>query len=162
MLYRAGFFIAVAALLAVFAFAAVVFVKLGGFQGTAQDADGRTAVALSDEETMFIRKEMRGLLESVRDMLGAAASGDRAKLAAAARRAGMNGPENDHIPLALAVKLPMEFKKLGLSTHRAFDAIAADVPERDLAAFVTQRLGDTMNNCTACHSTFRLKPASEK
>ena len=74
----------------------------------------------------------------------------------------MNGPEKDHIPLALAVKLPMEFKKLGLATHRAFDAIADDAPEQNLTAFVTKRLGETMNNCTACHATFRLKAGTEK
>lgn len=105
---------------------------------------------------------MRGLLESVQDMLDASAEGDRARFSAAARRAGMNGPEKDHIPVNLATKLPIEFKKLGLGTHRAFDKIAAEVPERDMATFAAKRLGEMMTNCTACHSTFRIKSAPEK
>lgn len=138
------------------------FALFGGKTVATPEEDGRTVIILSDAETTFIRKEMRGLLESVQDMLDAAAEGDRARLVAAARRAGMNGPEKDHIPISLAVKLPMEFKKLGLKTHREFDAIAAEAPEQGLAVFAAKRLGETMTNCTACHATFRIKAASEK
>lgn len=151
---------AVVAILAI----AVGILVLTQFAGgpEAADDDGRTLIELSAAEVAFIRKEMRGLLESVQDMLEAAADGDRERLVAAARRAGMNGPERDHIPVRLAVKLPMEFKKLGLRTHRAFDAIAAEAPERDLSAFVAKRLGETMTNCTACHATYGIKAASAK
>lgn len=143
-------------------FIAVAFVPIAGWSDTTREADGRAAIALSAEEVTFIRKEMRGLLASVQEMLDAAAGGDRARLAAAAQRAGMNGPEKDHIPRTLAVKLPMEFKQLGLATHRAFDRVAADAPDRDLAAFAARRLGETMNNCTGCHATFRITVAPEK
>jgi hypothetical protein len=144
------------------AFVAIGLVWFGVRTGAAPDDDRRTVIVLSESEVAFIRKEMRGLLESVQDMLDAAAEGDRARFSAAARRAGMNGPEKDHIPANLATKLPIEFKKLGLGTHRAFDKIAAEVPERDIAAFAAKRLGETMTNCTACHSTFRIKSAPEK
>jgi hypothetical protein len=141
--------------------AAVAAIALSGRWNATREPDGRTAISLTEEETAFVRKEMRGLLASVQEMLDAAAAGDRERLVSAARHAGMNGPEKDHIPLALAVKLPMEFKQLGLSTHRAFDAIAADAPAQDLAPFAARRLGETMNNCTACHSTFRLRGPAE-
>ena len=151
-----------AAAVAVLVIAAVALIVLSGRWNATQEADGRTAISLSDAEIAFVRKEMRGLLASAQDMLAAAAAGDRARLVAAARGAGMNGPEKDHIPLALAVKLPMEFKQLALATHRAFDAIAADAPQQDLAPFAARRLGETMTNCTTCHSAFRFKGPAEK
>jgi hypothetical protein len=150
--------LAIAAAVIVIAIAAVA---LSGRWNATHEPDGRTAISLTEDETAFVRKEMRGLLASVQDMLDAAAAGDRERLVTAARGAGMNGPEKDHIPLALAVKLPMQFKQLGLATHRAFDAIAADAPAQDLAPFAARRLGETMLNCTACHSTFRLKGPAE-
>ena len=64
-------------------------------------ADQRAPIALSDDESACVRREMRGLLESVRDMLEASSAGDRAGIAAAARRAGLNGPEAEHIPKSL-------------------------------------------------------------
>ena len=122
----------------------------------AQFDDTRAAIALTEIERAFIKREMRGLLESVRDMLLASSTGDRAAIAAAGRRAGMNGPEKDHIPPSLAPKLPLEFKKLGLGTHRAFDQIALEVEKGGDTAAVPKRLGELMGNCIACHSTWRV------
>ena len=118
--------------------------------------DQRTPLALSDDEAAFIRREMRGLLESIREILDAAGTSDRQRIIAAARRAGMNGPEAEHIPQSLAPKLPLEFRKLGLATHRAFDQIALDVEKSGAAALVHRQLADLMNNCTACHATWRI------
>ena len=61
-------------------------------------ADQRSPISLADVEIAFIRREMRGLLESVRDILAASAGGDRAGVLAAARRAELNGAEAEHIP----------------------------------------------------------------
>jgi cytochrome c556 len=68
----------------------------------------------------------------------------------------MNGPEQDHIPKTLAVKLPLDFKKLGLATHRAFDKIAAEAEQRGNADSVPKQLGELMKNCVACHGTWRI------
>ena len=38
--------------------------------------DQRSPISLSDAEIAFVRREMRGLLESVRDILAASAGGD--------------------------------------------------------------------------------------
>jgi len=57
-------------------------------------ADERTAIALSDQEGAFIRREMRGLLESVREIIDASAAGDRVRLAETARRASPQVAEN--------------------------------------------------------------------
>jgi hypothetical protein len=118
-------------------------------------ADQRGPIALSEAEIAFVRREMRGLLESVKDMLDASANADRAGVVAAARRAGLNGPEAEHIPPSLAPKLPLEFRKLGLATHRAFDQIALDAARSDVSS-VPKALAEAMGNCIACHSTWRV------
>ena len=118
--------------------------------------DSRSAIYLSESESAFIRREMRGLLESIRDILEASQGGNHAQVAAAARRSGMNGPEATHIPKSLAPKLPPEFKKLGLETHRGFDQIAMDAEKMGAADLTLKQLTHLMGNCTACHATWRL------
>ena len=117
-------------------------------------ADQRSPIALSEAEIAFVRREMRGLLESVRGILDASANGDRAGVVAAARRASLNGPEAEHIPLA--PKLPPEFRKLGLATHRAFDQIALDAERSGAIDSLSKALAEAMGNCIACHSTWRV------
>ncbi len=119
-------------------------------------SDQRQPIALSDDERAFILLEMRGLLDGIREILEASETGDRARLAAAARRSGVNGPEADHIPKSLAPKLPPEFKKLGLATHRGFDQIAHDAEQSGDSQLTRRRLVELMKNCSACHATWRL------
>jgi hypothetical protein len=119
-------------------------------------SDQRAPIVLTDEERAFIFREMRGLLESIGDILEASEAGDRARVAAAARRSGMNGPEAEHIPKSLGAKLPPEFKKLGLATHRAFDQIALDADQFGDGQVTRRQLVELMRNCTACHATWRL------
>lgn len=119
-------------------------------------SDQRSPVVVTEEEHAFILGEMRGLLESIADILEASEAGDRARVAASARRSGMNGPETKHIPKSLGAKLPPEFKKLGLATHRAFDQIALDADQFGDSQVTRRQLVDVMRNCTACHATWRL------
>lgn len=125
-------------------------------------SDQRSPITLTEGESAFIRQEMRGLLESVRDIVEASANGDHARVAAAARRSGMNGPELTHIPKSLAPKLPTEFKKLGLATHRGFDQIAFDAEKIGAADLTMKQLVELMGNCLACHSTWRLVDDSKR
>jgi hypothetical protein len=119
-------------------------------------ADSRTPITLSDNEVNFIRREMRGLLDSVREIVDATAANDPGRIVAAGRKAGMNGPEATHIPPTLAPKLPPEFKKLGLATHRGFDQIALDAEKFGATDLTYRQLADLMNNCSACHATWRI------
>lgn len=151
-------------LLAVVATIAVLsgFYLVQGRNATAQPKDqtstqdSRSAIYLAESESAFIRREMRGLLESIRDILEASQAGDHTQVAAAARRSGMNGPEATHIPKSLAPKLPPEFKKLGLQTHRGFDQIAMDAEKIGVADLTLKQLTQLMGNCAACHATWRL------
>jgi len=125
-------------------------------------ADARAPIVLTEGEAAFIRTEMRGLLDSVRDILAASSTGDSARTIAAARRAGMNGPEIAHIPKTIAPKLPPEFKKLGLATHRGFDQIAQELETNGRLERVPAQLADLMNNCSGCHAAWRLRPEASR
>lgn len=125
-------------------------------------SDLRSAIVLTENEGAFIRHEMRGLLESVRDIVEASTAGDRARVAVAARRSGMNGPEMTHIPNSLAPKLPLEFKKLGLATHRGFDQIALDAEQIGDTDLTLKQLAQLMGNCVGCHATWRLVAESKR
>jgi hypothetical protein len=120
------------------------------------NADQRTPIALSDHESAYIRREMRGLLETLREILDASTAGDRAHIVAAGRRAGTNDPETEHIPNSLASKLPPEFKKLGLATHRGFDQIALDADQFGAADLTSKQVVELMRNCVSCHAAWRL------
>ena len=145
-----------------------VILHLGQRYVTAQTSnpvaitDLRSEIALADSESAFIRHEMRGLLESVREILEAAQAGDHARVASAARHSGMKGPEATHIPKSLASKLPPEFKKLGLATHRGFDQIALDAEQIGAADLTVKQLVQLMENCVACHATWRLVSESKR
>jgi len=80
----------------------------------------------------------------------------------AALRIGINGPEITHIPRSLAAKLPPEFKKLGLETHRGFDQIALDAEQIGAADLTMKQLAGLMGNCLACHATWRLLDGSKR
>ncbi len=117
--------------------------------------DERAPIVLNEAERAFLKREMRGFLAGVQEILEAAAAGDGRRVAGAARNVGMNGPEQDHIPKSLAPKLPLEFKKLGLATHRGFDEIAA-AASAGAADRISQQVGVVMRNCVACHGAWRI------
>jgi len=53
-------------------------------------------------------------------------------------------------------RLPPEFLRLGMSTHAAWDSLAADVSHGVPTGQTLGRLGTIMRNCVACHAQFRL------
>lgn len=122
--------------------------------------DGRSAIVLTAKERNAILLEMRGFLESVQAITTGLANEDNQAIAASARKSGMAAAKD--VPQALKDKLPLEFKKLGMATHQAFDALsreAQDIGERQV--MLTQ-LGDLMRNCTACHAAYRIEDESWK
>jgi cytochrome c556 len=58
---------------------------------------------------------------------------------------------------ALMAKLPLEFKKLGLSMHDDFDNLSKDIKGGLNQTDTIKRLGEITNKCIACHSTYRLQ-----
>ena len=114
--------------------------------------DGRDAIVLEAGERDFILAEMRGMLAAVQEIILAVNEGDMEAVKATAHRVGV--AEVEGVPPQTMLKLPMEFKKLGRSTHEGFDEVglAADMgPEAALEA-----LADNMNKCIGCHETYKF------
>ncbi|WP_457673150.1 hypothetical protein [Thiolapillus sp.] len=129
-----------------------------GFVGSVERApDGRLALQLSADERNMVLGEMRAFLVAVQNVIAATNAEDMEAAAEAARAAGM--PAQQSIPAALVAKLPMEFKKLGFSTHRKFDELALDAAQLGDPQHTREQLAALMNNCIACHATYSLEVA---
>lgn len=126
----------------------------GATASVAPDPDVRTAVLLPVQGRHLILTEMRGMLTSVQGYVAAAARGDTAGMRAAASASGV-AAARDMDP-AMQQRLPAEFLRLGMSTHAAWDSLAADVSRGAPASATLGRLGTIMNNCVACHAQFRI------
>mgnify|MGYP000179404161 CR=1 FL=1 len=117
-------------------------------------ADGRTVVLLSADERNMVLGEMRGLLEAVQAVVQAATKGDMAEVSTAARAVGMVAAEGESA--AMLGKIPLDFMKLGMGTHKAFDALAETADSTDDPLVVLGELGSLMDRCTSCHAGYRF------
>ncbi|MDD2701888.1 MAG: hypothetical protein PHH36_11730 [Sideroxydans sp.] len=115
----------------------------------------RNAIMLQPAERELVLMEMRGLLGSTQGILAGLDKKDMAEVAQAARASGM-GSAADVNP-ALMAKLPMSFKELGMSVHRAMDEIAQDAASGKPAADILNKLSNTLSSCVACHAAWQLK-----
>lgn len=120
----------------------------------AADPDTRTAVVLPAQGRHLVLTEMRGMLTSVQGFIAASAHRDTAGMRTAATASGM-AAARDMDP-AMEQRLPAEFLRLGMSTHAAWDSLAADVGAGRPIDQTLDRLGGIMHNCVACHTQFRI------
>lgn len=116
--------------------------------------DGRTEIILEGSERDMVLEEMRGFLDGVQSIIAASTENDMQTIAESAKIVGMANAGD--VPLTLMSKLPIEFKSLGLETHKAFDEIAREAEDIGDAKIILTRLGDLLTNCTSCHATYRL------
>lgn len=134
--------------------AAWVFVK----GQTRVEADGRTAILLSDSERTAVLAEMRQLLKAVHGIVDGMSRADepeaRKQAEEAARSAGM-GMASEAGP-ALLAKLPLAFKQLGMSVHKDFDGLAGLIASPAPPPEVLARLAGITARCTTCHDLYRL------
>ncbi len=121
---------------------------------TGSHADGRTVVLLLPDERNLVLAEMRVLLETVQAITEAATEGDLAAASEHATTMGMVAAGG--VPAPTMAKLPLEFKSLGMATHQAFDELALSATVSEDPLEVLGELADLMNNCTGCHSIYRL------
>jgi cytochrome c556 len=121
--------------------------------------DGRQAVMLSKDEHNALLLEMRMWLQNSQGILAAASKKDFDEVIRSAKASGM-GAEAE-TPGSLFRKLPVEMKALGFDTRRKFDAIAADADKFKDSNLIVSKLSEAMNNCIACHATYRFVETSE-
>jgi hypothetical protein len=89
-------------------------------------ADERHAIQLDAEEKDFVLAEMMSLLLSINGILKGLHEDDMITVSKAAKSVGM-GMAVDASPL-LMVKLPLEFKMLGMGLHKDFDKLSGRYP----------------------------------
>jgi mono/diheme cytochrome c family protein len=99
-----------------------------------QAADARQPILLNEEEQGFVLNEMRQYVASVQQILTALA--------------------NDDV-------ITVGQGQLGMPTHKAFDEIADAAESGETTPQILSRLGTVLNNCVACHASYRLAPAAQ-
>jgi cytochrome c556 len=122
---------------------------------TTSGTDKRTAIMLQAGERELVLAEMRGLLSASQGILDGINRNDMKQVAQAARAAGM-GSAADVNPVLMG-KLPIEFKKLGMSVHHSMDEIAAAAEAGKPGNEILGKLSATMASCVACHATWQLQ-----
>jgi len=122
-------------------------------------SDGRKALLLEAGERDLVLGEMRQFLEAVQ-IIVAAGEDDMESVVKAARKVGFAAQQG--VPASLMKKLPLDFKKLGMGTHKAFDQLAIDAKDLGDKQQVIEQLGQLMNNCVACHKLYRIDLATGK
>ena len=141
-----------AVLIAGLAYGAYKFIVVGSVE---TGVDGRSVVLLSPDERLKVLGEMRGLLEAVQTITSALVDGDMKTVETTARSVGMAAAEGESP--AMMAKLPLEFKRLGMSTHKAFDDLADLAAGGAVPMAVLGNLSTLMLNCTSCHQGYQLK-----
>jgi hypothetical protein len=126
---------------------------------TVAASDGRKALLLEAGERDLVLGEMRMFLESVQTIV-AAKEEDMDSVIKAARKVGFAAQQG--VPASLMKKLPLDFKKLGMGTHKAFDQLAIDAQDLGDKQQVMEQLGELMRNCVACHKLYRIDLATNK
>lgn len=121
---------------------------------TSVSTDQRRSVNLSPVEKDLVLGEMRTMLKAINGMLGALSDGDMNKAADAATSAGM-AMAVDTSPILMA-KLPLDFKELGMGTHKAFDDLSSEIRKGATLPQVLVKMHQITNRCIACHETNRL------
>lgn len=121
--------------------------------------DGRLAVQLTKDERNALLLEMRTWLQNSQAILAAVAAKDFAAVATVATSSGMAAEATT--PGSLFRKIPVEMKTLGFDTRGKFDEIAADAERLKDSQHTIQQLSVAMNNCVACHATYRFVEAGK-
>jgi len=120
----------------------------------AKSDDGRTSVLLNKDERDLILGEMRAFVVSLQGVSQAITENNMEKVADLAHKAGMAAEANT--PGSLLQKIPLGMKKMGFGTREKFDEIAETARTSKDAAKARKQLDALMNNCIACHMTYRL------
>jgi len=116
--------------------------------------DGRTVILLTEKERDAALAEMRELLKGVEAITVGLATKDMKTIATSARKVGIIAAQD--VEISMKEKLPLAFKKLGLATHKAFDALANEAQGKGDAQLILTKLGELMNKCTTCHASYRI------
>lgn len=123
----------------------------------ADEADSRTALAVSADEKTEILAGMRNNLLSVQQILAALAEEDFATVEQIAGELG----KMDHSEeiLQRRKKMPESYRSIGPSLHQGFQALSRDARDFGDVQHSLAQLSEVMGICTGCHHNYRLHVA---
>ncbi len=117
-------------------------------------ADEREVVRLTHQERFHLLEGMRTYLINIGEITQALATYKPGAVAAAARRSG--SAMLTDIPPLVALKLPLGFTSLSLSTHEQFDKLAALAERRASRSELLNTVAGIIDMCNGCHAAYRL------
>lgn len=118
-----------------------------------RSADARIDLKLTPEERVEFLAEMRHMLGSIQGIMQGIGESDRTRIAAAARQSGNRMARAT--PASVRAKLPQAFRDLGGPTHMMFEELAVRAETDDMDS-LARDAANLMNQCMACHATFRV------
>jgi len=118
--------------------------------------DERQIVPLTQAERTIVMAQMRQMLASVQGITNGLSQGDLKTVVGAASKSGMAMMQG--VPSQIRMKFPSAFAQMGMASHQAFDRIARDTKSIKDPAPVLKQLSEAMQNCIACHATYRFAP----
>ena len=104
-----------------------------------------------------ILAEMRTMMVAVDGIVDGVARDDMRLVEQFARSAGMRGALDDD---PIFRDLPESFRKLGVRTHRSFDALADQMLQGKSPDDALKGLAEITGNCVGCHATYRIPERS--
>jgi hypothetical protein len=116
--------------------------------------DNRQIVPLTEAERTLVTAEMRQMLASIQGITDGLARGDAQAVIDAASKSGMSMMQE--VPAQIRMKFPTPFAQLGMASHKMFDQIAQETKSVKDPAPVLRLISDGMQNCIACHASYRL------
>ena len=98
--------------------------------GNAKKVDTRVGITLLPVERDFVLSEMRLLLEGLQGIISGLANDNFEEVKVAARGSGMAVAQD--VNPALILKLPLEFKTIGMGVHKSFDILADNIKGKSI------------------------------
>ena len=123
------------------------------FSNEPPSVDNRIALKLTSSEKADFLQEMRQMLKSIQGIVSGIGEKDREKITKSAKYSGNRMARST--PASVKKKLPQSFKELGGPTHQLFEELAV-IAETDDMETLNQLTGKLMNQCLACHETFKV------
>lgn len=118
--------------------------------------DSRQIIPLTEAERAIVATEMRQMLASVQGVTDALARGDKQAVVDAASKSGMVMMQE--VPAQIRMKFPEPFMQMGMASHKVFDRIAQETKTVKNPGPTLKLLSEAMQNCIACHASYRFAP----
>lgn len=116
--------------------------------------DKRQTITLTAAERDFVLMEMRAFLDNVQGIVAAIADDKPKDAAKFARGSGMGATHG--MPPGMMMKMPPEFRMLGMDTHKRFDALAMEADSMADKQGMMRQLAGLLANCSSCHAAYRI------